>query len=88
MELTLSMSISSSLRAISRLISEIGIFFASEKVRCRSRIGVLKVRVSISSDPAAYTWKLALIGSARIQLPFQHELALHIELLLLQEPVY
>lgn len=49
------MVMSRSCSATSRWISEMGIFFASEKVKCRSRIGVLKVRVSMSSDPAAYT---------------------------------
>lgn len=43
----------SPLRASSRLISEIFIFLASEKVRCRRRMGVWKVSVSMSSEPAA-----------------------------------
>lgn len=40
-------------KALSRLISEMGAFLASENVRCRSRIGVPNVSVSMSSDPAA-----------------------------------
>ena len=54
-ERTWPISISRPLRASGRLISLIGCFLASEKVKCLNRMGVLKVRVSISSDPAAYT---------------------------------
>jgi hypothetical protein len=49
-------SICSPSSALARFISDIGVFFASEKVKCRKRIGVLKVSVSISSEPAAYTF--------------------------------
>jgi hypothetical protein len=42
--------------AFFRSTSRIGCFLASEKVRCRYRIGVPNVNVSISSDPAAYTY--------------------------------
>jgi hypothetical protein len=45
----------SSCRATDRLISEMGIFFASLNVRCLRRIGEEKVRVSMSSEPAAKT---------------------------------
>ena len=50
---TWDMSISNPSRAFFKLISLIGCFFASENVRCRYRIGVANVRVSISSEPAA-----------------------------------
>lgn len=44
-------------KAVRRLISLIGCFLASEKVRCRYKMGALNVNVSISSEPAAYTWQ-------------------------------
>jgi len=44
-------------KAVWRLISLIGCFLASEKVRCRYKMGALNVSVSISSEPAAYTWQ-------------------------------
>ena len=50
------MFMSSPSRASLRFISLIGCFFASEKVKCRNKMGALKVRVSMSSEPAAYTW--------------------------------
>jgi hypothetical protein len=50
------MFISRPLSASSRRNSWIGIFFASEKVRWRRRIGAWNVSVSMSSDPAAYTF--------------------------------
>ena len=50
---TRSMFISRPSSAFSRLISEMGVLRASEKVRWRYRIGALNVSVSISSEPAA-----------------------------------
>ena len=50
------MFMSSPSRASLRFISLIGCFFASEKVKCRNKMGALKVSVSMSSEPAAYTW--------------------------------
>jgi hypothetical protein len=55
--LTRSIFISNSSNATFKLISLIGVFFASENVKCRSSSGELNVRVSMSSDPAAYTLK-------------------------------
>lgn len=42
-------------KAACKLISLMGCFFASENVRWRKRIGAEKVKVSMSSEPAAYT---------------------------------
>lgn len=53
------MFISRPSRILSSWISEMGAFFASEKVRCRRRTGVLNVIVSMSSEPAAKTWRRA-----------------------------
>lgn len=41
--------------AFESVTSVIGAFLASEKVRWRKSVGALKVRVSMSSEPAAYT---------------------------------
>lgn len=47
------MFISSPSKALSSLISEMGVLRASEKVKWRSKTGAPNVKVSISSEPAA-----------------------------------
>jgi hypothetical protein len=42
-------------KTFSKMTSLIGIFFCSENVRCRNKIGEENVIVSISSEAAAYT---------------------------------
>lgn len=67
-------------RAASRLISLMGCFLASEKVRWRNSIGELNVRVSISSEPAAYTSSKVNTENNNIgrnEIPFLHVQVLH-----------
>jgi hypothetical protein len=63
-ERTVPMSISRPSSAFPRSIWLIGSFFASEKVKWRSRMGELNVSVSMSSEPAANTYPRRIVNRA------------------------
>lgn len=88
LQLTSSMVISMPVSTSARVITSTGIFLASEKVMWRNRTVELNVSVSMSSDPAAYTYSLAEhqltrswgISAAAALLPGPHDTILHTEL--------